>query len=148
MSEAIQSVVFSGTEGRLSFEIFGYERPNASDEYDANWLNTRVLIDVGAFSGSFRASLTTYDFERLYAQLGEAVDRLSGRAEFQSAEGDVSFSVEFFARGHATVSGALKPESSEKDALTFSFETDQSSLSETVQQLGAAMRRLPVRGVA
>ncbi len=69
MSEAIQLIVFSGTEGRLSFEVFGYERPNASDEYDANWLNTRVLIEVAAFSGSFRASLTTYDFERLNAQL-------------------------------------------------------------------------------
>jgi len=147
MSEIVQAVVFSGTEGRLSFELFGYERPNASDEYDANWLNTRVFIEVGAFSGRFRASLTTYDFERLYAQLREAVERLSGRIEFESAEGDVSFSVEFSARGHAIVSGVLKPEGSEKDALTFKLETDQSSLSETVQQLGVVVRKLPVRGM-
>ncbi len=148
MSEVIQSVVFSGTEGRLSVQVFGYERSNAADEYDANWLNTRVLIEVGAFSGRFRASLTTYDFERLYAQLGEVVERLSGRVEFESAESDVSFSVEFSARGNAIMLGVLKPEGSEKDALTFKLEIDQSSLSETVQQLGAVVRKLPVRGVA
>ncbi len=60
----------------------------------------------------------------------------------------MSFSVEFSARGRATVSGVLKPEGLEKDALSFGLETDQSSLSGTVQQLATVVRKLPVRGAA
>ena len=37
----MKSVVFTGDGGRLTFEVSDYERPVASDEYDANWLTTR-----------------------------------------------------------------------------------------------------------
>jgi hypothetical protein len=145
MSETIASLVFSGDGGRLQFEVFGYERPTASDMYDANWLKTTVSVAAGPFSGSFRSNLTTWDFAKLHEQLAEVVKRLSGRVDFESSESDVVLSVEFSPRGTATIAGLLRPNGSERMTLSFNFETDQSALSETVQQLDELVVRLPVR---
>jgi hypothetical protein len=145
MSAAIESIVFSGDGGKLTLEVSDYERPTASDVYDANWLKTTVSIAAGPFSGSFRANLTTYEFARLHGQLAEAVKRLSGRVDFESTESDILLAVEFSHRGTATVSGLLRPNGSERTTLSFNFETDQSILSETVRQLDELVVHLPVR---
>lgn len=135
MSDTMESIVFSGDGGRLTIEVLDYERPTASDVYDANWLKTTVSVAAGPFSGSFRANLTTWEFAKLHGQLAEAVERLSGRVDFESTESDVVLSVEFSHRGTATVSGLLRPNGSEKTTLSFNFETDQSMLADTVRQL-------------
>ena len=146
MSDAMKSIVFCGEGSQLTFEVSGYERPMASDMYDANWLKTTVSVAVGPFSGSFNANLTTWEFAQIQEQLAEAVKLLSGRLNFESAESDVVLSVEFSHRGTATVSGLLRPNGSERTTLSFNFETDQSMLSETVRQLDELAVRLPVRG--
>ncbi len=139
------SIVFTGDGGRLTLEVSDYERPSASDVYDANWLKTTVSAAAGPFLGSFRANLTTYEFAKLHEQLAEVVERLSGRVDFESTESDIVLSVEFSHRGTATVSGLLRPNASERTTLSFSFETDQSTLSETVRQLDRLVVHLPVR---
>src|SRR5215471_12215633 len=42
MSDSMESIIFSGDVGHLTFEVSDYERPTASDVYDANWLKTTV----------------------------------------------------------------------------------------------------------
>jgi hypothetical protein len=143
----MKSIVFSGEGGQFTFQVSGYERPTASDVYDANWLKTTVSISAGPFAGSFRANLTTWEFAKLHGQLAGAVERLSGRVDFESTESDILLAVEFSHRGTATVSGLLRPNGSEKTTLSFSFETDQSALSETVRQFDELVVHLPVREV-
>jgi hypothetical protein len=140
-----EAVIFSGVDGRLMLEASGYERPAAVDVYDANWLKTRVSIQSGPFSGIFQAPFSTYDFARLESQLADAVSRLTGKVEFESAEGDLAFSISFSNRGTAEVSGVAKPNAFAGARITFSFETDQSMLAEAVDQLTGLLRRLPVK---
>jgi hypothetical protein len=147
MSNTIEPVVFSGGPDRLTFEVFDYERPSVSDMYDANWLKATVSISAGPFTGRFRANMTTWDLAKLHDQLTEALERLAGRTDFESTESDIVLAVEFSHRGTATVSGLLRPSGSERTTLSFSFETDQSALSETVRQLDELVHRLPVREV-
>jgi len=85
------------------------------------------------------------EFAKLHGQLAEAVERLSGRVDFESTESDIVLAVEFSHRGTATVSGLLRPNGSERTTLSFNFETDQTMLSETVRQLDELVVRLPVR---
>ena len=141
----MESIIFSGDGGRLTFEVSAYERPTASDVYDANWLKTTVSVAAGPFEGRFKANLTTYEFAKLQGQLAKAVEQLSGRVDFESTESDVVLSVEFSHRGTATVAGLLRPNGSERTTLSFNFETDPSMLSETVRQLDELLVRLPVR---
>jgi hypothetical protein len=145
MSESNESVIFFGDGVRLMLDASGYQRPSATDLYDANWLNSTVSITAGPFSGSFNTNLSTYDFVKLQEQLEELVQRLSGRLDFETTENDLVLSVEFSHRGTAAVSGLLRPGGSEATTLSFRLETDQSALSETVRQLKGLLRRLPVR---
>jgi hypothetical protein len=142
-----ESVVFAGVGGRLMLEVSDYERPTASDTYDANWVKTQVSIQSGPFNGNFHASFSTYDFARLESQLSDAVKKLTGTIEFESAEGDLAFSVSFSNRGTADVSGAAKPNAWPDVALSFVFETDQTVLAEAVRQLSRLIRRLPVKEI-
>lgn len=143
----MDAIVFSGDTGHLTFEVSDYERPTASDVYDANWLKTTISVSAGPFSGRFKANLTTWDFAKLHEQLAKAVEQLSGRLDFESSESDIVLAVEFSHRGTATVSALLRPNGSEKTTLSFTCETDQSALSNTVRQLDELVVHLPVREV-
>lgn len=140
-----ETVVLSGGAGRVVLEASDYERPTASDVYDANWLETLVSIQSGPFAGSFQAPFSTYDFARLESQLSEMVRKLTGKIEFESAESDLAFSISLSNRGTAEVCGVAKPNAFMGAAISFSFETDQSVLAEAVGQLTRLTRRLPVK---
>lgn len=145
-AETTVSVVFTGDGGqRLSLQTSGYQRPKATDDYDANWLHSTVSITAGPFAGNFPANLSTYDFAALLARLERQLERLEGHFEFESIERDVILSVEFHRAGNATVSGSLRPGGASPVSLSFEFETDQSALAHTVQQLKQLLRLLPVR---
>jgi hypothetical protein len=140
------SVALFGGGDRLVIEALDYERPGASDSYDSNWISTTVSIKSGAFSGSFSASFFAHDFARLQAGLEQVLKDISGTVAFESAEGDLAFTIELFARGSAVISGVAKPNSSRESSLRFEFESDQTILSEAVKQLNQVLRRLPLRG--
>jgi hypothetical protein len=140
-----ESIILAGVNGRLILEVSDYERPTASDEYDANWVMAHVSIQSGPFSGSFRASFSTHDFARLEREFSDAVKTLAGSIEFESAEGDLSFSIKLSNRGSADVAGSAKPNTWPGSTLSFAFETDQTVLAEAVRQLTRVIRRLPVK---
>jgi hypothetical protein len=154
------AVVFSGHGGRLALQVRGYERPDGEpdyyegelDYYDANWLVTSVSVSAGAFSGSFEVCIGTYELERLHSDLKECVDHLTGTVVFENMEADLLVKIVFQKRGNAEISGEAKPGIFPRrdgdlgqGRLAFSFGSDQSYLAETVRQLGATIRRFPVR---
>lgn len=145
-SEDSNSLTFNGIGGRVVFDVLDYERPEgAPDFHDANWISMRVSVTAGVFSGSFGVSIGSYEFVELQRQLREALDRLSGTVSFESMEGDLLLRIEFGQRGRAMVTGEAKPSSAQQGRLIFSFETDQTFLSQAADQLGVLIRRFPVK---
>jgi len=137
-----------GHGGRIEVQIFDYERPNATDEDDANWLKAKCSVFVGEFTCVLQISPVTHDFVRFLRQLEEAVRQMKGTAAFATLEGELAVEIKFESAGQADVFGRARSQTSlvpDQTALSFSFETDQSFLTQTVRELTAIVAQFPVR---
>jgi hypothetical protein len=68
-----------GHGGRVGVEVY-YERSDADNEDDANWLKAKCSVLVGEFSSVLSLSLVTHDFVRFLTQLEESVRQLRGNS--------------------------------------------------------------------
>jgi hypothetical protein len=139
------TVPISGHGGSISIEVLGYENTAATNESDANWLKSRIRIVAGPFSGELDASLTTQDFVYLERELTDVLRTFEGKATFQTDEDWLYFQIEMGSRGAAIISGALKANSGSRTSLSFSFETDQSYLTQTKHALAQVLKCFPIR---
>jgi hypothetical protein len=140
-----EQIKFVGEQGTVIIEVYGYERPGADDQDDANWLKCEVTIKAGPFSGAFKSAFTTYDLIALAERLKGALATLSGTVSFQNTENDIAFNIELDKRGNANIHGTAQPHRSQEAFLTFRFDTDQSCLAQTLSQLQAVLRHFPVK---
>lgn len=141
------TVQIRGDGNIIQIEVFGYERPDANDEYDANWLRARCSVTVAEFSAVLSLALVAHDFAQFADELEQAVQRLKGTAIFSTVEAGLAIEIKFTTAGHAEVFGSARSQSIVPDVsvLSFSFETDQSFLAHTVRQLKTIVSRFPVR---
>ena len=137
-----------GHRGHIKIEVRGYERPETTDEDDANWLAAGCDVAVGEFSCTLGLSLVTSDFVRFLAQLERAVDSLNATATFTTLEEGLQVEIKFTHAGHADLFGHARSQTSlvpDQSVLSFSFETDQSFLAQTVRELKEIVKQFPVR---
>ena len=90
----------------------------------------------------------TDDFVRFLGDLDEAVRSLKGTAVFATLESGLKLEIKFKAAGRADVFGSVQSQRSvvpSRTQLDFSFESDQSFLSHTVEALRSVVQEFPVR---
>lgn len=141
----LESIEISGNDGKILIQVTSYERGHATNEDDANWLRSELTVSVGSFTGRFCCAITTFDLARFAEELKVALATLSGRVPFHTSEGDIDLEIAFAARGTATIRGMLKPQESLQASMEFTIDSDQSYLARTLHQLGAALRKFPIR---
>jgi len=91
----------------------------------------------------------TDDFVQFLAELDDALRLLKGTAVFATLEEGLKLEIIFKTAGHVDVFGSVRSQASfvpTRTTLSFSFESDQSFLSQTVDGLKAVVRQFPVRG--
>src|SRR5437762_770062 len=143
-----KTVAVRGHGGQVQIEVLTYERPNSTMGSDANWLDCRCCVTVREFSCEVSLSLTTGDFVRFLSDLEEALRSLKGTAVFDTPESGLMLEIKFQAAGHADVFGTVQSQLSVVPSRTkfdFSFESDQSFLSNTAEDLRAVIQQFPVR---
>src|SRR5258708_15655880 len=107
-------VQIRGDGNIIQIEVFGYERPDANDEYDANWLRARCSVTVAEFSAVLSLALVTHDFARFTDELEQAVQLLKGTATFSTVEAGLAIEIKFTTAGHAEVFGSARSQTSDR----------------------------------
>ena len=138
-------VSISGYGASLLVKVLGYENPDARQSSDANWLECKVSAKVNGFSADFPASFTTQDFARFRQELGAVLTDFGGTASFRTHEDALRLSVELRRTGSAYVEGIARIDGRSRAALSFEFASDQTFLRRTHEELGAAIRRFPIK---
>jgi hypothetical protein len=138
------SIDIKGNSGSVVIRVKDYERPNADDESDANWLVTSVEVTAGQLSGGASLSLETHDFVRFAATLDETLRDLKGKAVFQTCEDGLYFEIEMGSLGNAKICGKLRDRVTQSE-LMFQFDTDQTYLSQSKIELTKILQHFPVR---
>jgi hypothetical protein len=139
------AVEIAGQAAHVRIEVLGYENPAAQNASDANWLTCRVVVNVRGFEGRVDAALTTQDFAAFTRSLRVAVDTVRGEALFETDEDALRLNVELRSTGTAAISGYLREPDRPGTSLNFTFESDQSHLRRTVEELDQVNGAFPVR---
>jgi hypothetical protein len=135
----------NGHGASLGIEVFGYEQPFAQEFYDANWLKCRIAVNVGHFVGNYDATLTTLDFARFRDELRSALTSMKGAASFVTAEEALNYTIELRNTGTAQVRGRAQARGHTEVIFSFSFESDQSFLAETLRGVEKIVQEFPAK---
>ena len=137
-----------GGEGResVSVQILGRECGACEDYWDGNWLNTHIEVSVGGFGGVVECTTRVEEFGRFEEQLRKAYEALSGQAEFETLEGQLSLTFIFGNRGEVSVRGVLMDQAGMGNRLNFGLELDQSFVPPALGELARVRETYPLRG--
>ena len=130
----------------LRIWVHGREFPDATDEWDANWLNITARYQGQSGVTEIRGpELDTVSFLRFHRELLAMAGALVGEATLESVEPSVKLTVRFSDRlGHLVARLELTP-SSWSEGHWFEIGLDQSHLGGLIGQLQKVLDRFPVR---
>jgi hypothetical protein len=140
-----ESALIRGDAGELRLEILGYENPHATNVDDRNWLQARLEITGGPFSGSIELAITAFELAGLHQQLAEVTKSLIGSIRFETMESNWLLNLDFERTGTAVVSGMVIQNQAESNSLQYEFRTDGITLEGMVRDLGKMVAEFPVR---
>ena len=133
---------------QIEIVVHGYERPDSTDYYDANWLSCEVSVAVGKFRGETRCALWTVDFHSFAKSLRELESNLAGSAEFTTMEEQLTLSLKGDGLGHFELVGEVidRPGRGNGNCLRWRFDVDQVQLDDFRRQIQRVVSTFPVRG--
>jgi hypothetical protein len=128
----------------LSIWVDGRQFPDASDYYDANWLNVRVRMEAtGATVKCDGAIFMTSDLERFRAELASLNETLAGEAALASYEPDLKVTLKAQHLGHIAGEVEITPDHMNQ-FHRFALVLDQSYLPALVAACDRVLERFPV----
>ena len=146
MEEAHIVCIGRSPTSRLALHPLRRERPDATDYWDGNWVETSVVVAAGAFRGEFQASLRVEDFARFRDEVRVLYESLAGRARFRTMEDWISVEIEGDGKGLLRVECSLVDEPGVGNRLTFTLGLDQTDLPEILRRLDAICGAFPTIG--
>lgn len=117
----------------IRFTAFELAFPNATEEWDKDWIKAETNVKSEVFSGKFIADFRITELEQFKQQLGALNDNLKGSVIFNPLEKQLVLDIRGDGLGHFEVSCTVKPTIDE--ILRFSLFFDQTQINELVNQL-------------
>jgi hypothetical protein len=139
------TMIIQGDKGRVRLEVIKYENMLAKSIDDANWLQAKLDVMAGPFSGSITLALTSNELELLHRKLSNAIKLLTGNIEFATMEGNLRLQMTFERTGEVLVQGSVTQDEAEENVLQYYFLTDPITLEAVVRDLERLVRQFPVK---
>ena len=140
---------FGGSRyNRLAIEVLGYAQPNdATNYHDANWINVRISVSVGGFTGKFDASFLASELVDFQAQLANLQTSLKGDAKFETLEGQLALDIHGNGLGAMELRGVAQDQAGIGNIFRFCLQLDQTQTSASLHELSEIIVAYPVRDV-
>ena len=122
------------------------KHPGLFDYWDANWIACEIEIAVGGFRGVFRADLRSEEFLAFSRTMDDLAVALDSVATFSTMEQQLSLLLAGDGRGRVRVEGSASDNAGSGNRLHFSFEIDQTYLSQIQRYLDVILTAYPVVG--
>ena len=119
----------------------------STNEWDKNWIKTKITLKGGAFSGQYQADIMTVDFEKFKQELELLYDNLKGGLIFEDIEHAIQLRIFGDGNGHfeviVTANDSPGIYSSE---LSYTMTFDQTEIKTLVNQLDKITKAFPITG--
>ena len=136
---------FGAGDERISVRIESSKRSLNENQNHLDRIDSTLSVNLGAFSGSFKAEFAFQDLALLYERLINIVGSLSQTVRFKNKEEDVSLTIEGDGPGGATITGTIQPHRLKQASLIFRIDIPQSSLIRTAKELEDVIREFPTQ---
>ena len=113
-------------------EVYGY--PNKTSFFGGYDSLIELELKSGIFKARCNFNSSTGEFYKLYESLNNAYENISGKVEYSNYEKDLQFNLNFIENGTVNVQGEIS-NSDGTNVLSFSFYSDQSYISSSLEQL-------------
>jgi hypothetical protein len=141
----MSTISIKGDAGLIDIRVFGYERFNAEDVSDSNWLSCEVFLDLPPYRGSFDCPLTTKGLKRFRDDVALGLSLLSGDATLTQDEELIKIKIQFVGLGKVSIEGKFVIFGPPQTDFKFIFESDQSYIQETHVKLVDICNEFPVK---
>jgi hypothetical protein len=116
------------------------------DDWDKNWIRTKVTVKGGAFTGQFFADFTTIDFEIFKRGIKNLDNDFTGKAKFETLEGQLTLNIEGDGIGHFEIKCFAEDRPGNGSRLSFNFTFDQTALARLINELDNITKAFPIIG--
>lgn len=127
----------------LRLEVIKYSYPDATDNYDNNWLDIVLTLKMGAFSGQYPAYFQTTDFSQLLGELTKLHENLNGQFSFTTLEQQLVLNFKGDGLGHIQIEGTAEDNAGNGNRLNFEIDIDQTAFPAIIQQLSEITSAFP-----
>jgi hypothetical protein len=133
---------------RVDVYVRGRMLPQTTDYWDGNWLESDIVVDVGAFHGKIAAALRVDELQRFRKELEAVYLKGAGEAHLASLEEWIALEVKVDDFGHVTVVGRIQDRPGMGNRLLFRIgELDQMDLPPVIEGLAAIEAAYPILGM-
>lgn len=94
--------IFDGGD-LIRIEPLTHKNQNSQNDWDKNWLQAKITVKGGVFSGQFIADFMTTDFELFKRELKNLDKDFKGTAKFDPVEGQLVINIVGDGLGHFEV---------------------------------------------
>jgi len=136
-------LLFPGTNAFLEIDVLSYQHPNSTEFYDLNWLNCRVMCQIGSLKITESLSLLTIDFVELYKSILIFQEQASDVIQFQTLEEQLQFTIFRKKTTNITIKGMISAILIDNGVFNFKFDAETLSFS-TIESLKNIMLNFPV----
>ncbi len=142
-----KEIRFGGEQAEfLAIYVYARTFPDHCDHWDGNWLNARVDVAAGGFTGRATGNLRAEDFVRLLPGLEQLYTRLDSRATFTTMEEWLEFALGGNGRGAIEMNFSLMDAVGTGNKLRAVLHLDQTYLKPAILALREVVELFPVRG--
>lgn len=138
-------ITIAGASGKLTINILGYENGDARDVDDANWLLCSIELTVDGFNARYRAALTTHELKDLEDELARILSEPGGSMSFVTDEENLGLKIRVESLGGVDIEGDCKVSGSPKVTLSFLFQSDQTFLAKSLEDIKVALQYFPIK---
>ncbi|WP_211655442.1 WapI family immunity protein [Planococcus alpniumensis] len=135
-----------GEQAETQIEVLKRSYPKSVDFWDANWLDTMIIIKIPGYSAHFDAQLRADEFRDFHKQLKEMNKRLKRKVELTSMEGVIDVQGRINLLGRIVWKVETQYPVGTGAVLTFEFDSDQSFVPPLLKELEGVLTNYPVIG--
>jgi hypothetical protein len=117
----------------------------SDNDWDRNWIRTKITLKSGGFSGQYEADIMTIDFEKFKQDLRLIYDNLNGSLVFEDLEDAIQLKIQGDGIGHFETKVTGRDGNYDR-SLTFKMSFDQTQIKMLINQLDEITKRFPIQG--
>jgi hypothetical protein len=145
-SEKINFIL--GKESSEYLEIYAdnFAYPDSTDFWDGNWIETRIKIKVGGFTGNYSAQIRNVDFLDLKNGLERLYNQLDGYANFNCLEEYLQIKIKGDGLGHFLADCIANDNPGIRGhELKFSIDFDQTEIHRMTKMIDDLLIEFPIK---